>query len=549
MVAINDSCGRRGCGKAVANGMQCVDCTSWFHVNCTGLSELQYTRVSTLMDFKCMACRVQKEINAPNTKHTGTQTDEVRVTESERSAICSTTELTLRETCDHLQDTHREIKEMIAVLKAATPSLTAAESAVKITDQAIRDAATALEDCRMRATRIILWGKFLTTTDPFTQASTYLKGWVDKVMHADWLRSKRTKKPVGILATLPSTSHTKRAIDNSDIIMKAHPSVTKVARDIPLLERKAVSTRTAHQDRRRMQEPIVVLSPLKQSVTDLPSATSTPTRPDNPIEVDVTPQQDAPYLSAQSETEIPQIPPTAPSSRQPDDSPTNNTGEVAHQSAQVTTPVQAEPSGTAAPFLEGKKKKRRKRVKKVPKKDSALQPIGKLPQKNDQSETTNRTLPARIISVSSKPTAPSSTRRPIQTRKPTTITDNKTKNPYTPARAAHQVAVKRRRGPATRGKDSGDKERKKTPRSSSRAPIPISTPVMGSHTDPLIEMWQKIWDGWTFHQSIQTPQYGHPSIFRPPMVPGLGMYHPTRTLPWHPMMDHIPGPSTPLPWH
>ena len=58
-------CGRRGCGKHVANGMACDQCSHWFHPNCTGLSESQYEAMNNQgRGYKCVSCTYSDSSNS-----------------------------------------------------------------------------------------------------------------------------------------------------------------------------------------------------------------------------------------------------------------------------------------------------------------------------------------------------------------------------------------------------------------------------------------------------------------------------------------------------
>jgi hypothetical protein len=195
--------GRRGCGRLVANGMQCCACEFWFHENCTGLSESQYASLSlSNSEFRCMACITNSTASAPPTSNTDIpvlQTPIEPLTDSStgnNNDVASPSQLQsqlnglssiLHSILEHVERNGRSVTDMSDGIAALTyrilrleelcstlPLARASKEAEKMSQHMIEEAASANADAAARAKNILVRGLQFSLNDPVQTATTLL---------------------------------------------------------------------------------------------------------------------------------------------------------------------------------------------------------------------------------------------------------------------------------------------------------------------------------------------------------------------------------------
>ena len=208
-------CGRRGCGKPVANGMACDGCSNWFHANCTGLSSDQYESMNNQgCGYRCMSCiyldNSHHRASAVVSPHSVKTEDWERLVDSvaDLSKKIEALGIDMNDRFSQLRDTVYKVGSSISEkqfsldaavdrVACALPERAAADKVVKLSNQAIREAAEELKEKSLRSCRIILWGNFPPSADPSNIATSVFKAILPdddpSTVRACWLRAKQIK--------------------------------------------------------------------------------------------------------------------------------------------------------------------------------------------------------------------------------------------------------------------------------------------------------------------------------------------------------------------
>lgn len=280
-MSTDDLCGRRGCSKAVANGMQCQYCNKWFHANCTGLTEVQYGNLdNNSVPFSCMACRVDVD----NVHVAPTKQDASTATQALETCTVEYTITFLRDTILNMQkeasERHDQLMDEIRRIKLSLPTHAAAEKALELSKQAIIDASNDLTDHIKRETRVIFWGSFSKDIDVNLISSSILSYAFNNsnqpTFTAHRLFSKKSVVTKGILVTLPSKEHASKTLERAAELKKAFPFVTGIAPDRPLKLRRDYQGKHAPFTDKLLLSPRVLLTPLPQpTLENLPQEVCT----------------------------------------------------------------------------------------------------------------------------------------------------------------------------------------------------------------------------------------------------------------------------------
>ena len=267
----DDVCGRKGCSKAVANGMQCQHCSKWFHANCTGLTDDLYSNMDNKgMPFACMACRVSQEnarvLSTKQDASTETQDLEPTIAVDKISQLMDLMLSIQKEANERYQTIIDEMRD----IKLSLPSHAAANKTLELSKQAIIDASNDLTDQKTREVRVIFWGDFSEDIDVNKISSSILSyAFVDSskpTFTANRLYSKGSLITKGILVTLPSKEHATKTLDQAAQLKKAFPFVRGVAPDRPLkLRREYQGRQQPCMKDKLLMSPRVILTPLPLS--------------------------------------------------------------------------------------------------------------------------------------------------------------------------------------------------------------------------------------------------------------------------------------------
>ena len=301
-------CGRRGCGKFVTNGMSCDECSNWFHANCTGLSLDQYESMDNQgSGYRCVSCLYSSD---PCSRAATTTSSHVQLTNLEKlvdSVVSLSKRLdALSDEIDkrflRLQDAVYKVGSSISekqiLLDAAVesvacalPTRKVAEETVKLSEQAIREAAEVLKEKSLRSNRVILWGKFAASSDPVNIATSVFKAVLPdedpSKIRASWLRTKRGKQFGGILLSLTSCAQPSKLIASKALVRKRFSEIRNISPDLTVEERQLRKVRLRPRNRplldaKLLTSPKVVVTPLSARNLDSPSKSSLALTPSIP---------------------------------------------------------------------------------------------------------------------------------------------------------------------------------------------------------------------------------------------------------------------------
>jgi hypothetical protein len=263
-----NKCGRSGCSFDVKNGMQCHDCHNWFHFKCTGLNPGQTDLLSNSSDpFVCISCLYR---NA-GAKHTvaNTQTVDVSASVLGKQTVlqcnCASMILALNAKIASLSKelmaanarneatwmrVENELNSLNEYLATSIPGPLAAKKVIQLSDSAIKDATKTLVDQRSRETRILLWGSFPKQQAPTDLAKEYLSSFLSETeqntLYAEWLRSKKHRRSVGLIVSFPSATTVLGLLQDVVAIQETFPVIKAVTPDRSLDSRK--STKVISKD-------------------------------------------------------------------------------------------------------------------------------------------------------------------------------------------------------------------------------------------------------------------------------------------------------------
>ena len=282
-----DTCGRPGCHKDVANGMQCVHCEQWFHPNCTGLTSTQYQAINAgSTEYNCVSClygslaiippsprsttdaqcgpEAQSDDN-PHTTPTDASTEDSRILQA-RYAVLSTDIERLR---SDSQVECRKLQAQIDDLKQKYSSSNVAVRAENLSNTTVREAAAQLSDRIIRQKRVIFWGTFLKGMEAVTlgRQLVAIPAQTDAFQTAQWLRGKRNRAVKGLLVSLKTAHSSQECIAQKKAIQLAFPHIWNVTADRPLPDRtrKPKLQDRVPKDEKLSQVAIVQLTPLSKS--------------------------------------------------------------------------------------------------------------------------------------------------------------------------------------------------------------------------------------------------------------------------------------------
>lgn len=282
-----DCCGRFGCQRQVASGMQCSLCDFWFHQNCTGLNPSQYQELrGSEGGFTCMSCITKWSLikRVPVTKDAACNASEDDVGNN-RVALSSAVS-DLNQQFESMLANQRSLTKLLEqlsppFLSSDNPSKPLGKPASsspprspsqKAEEYAIKKAAISLCDKVTRSRRAIAWGSFPKGTDPkslgvklATTASVE-----SQLVSAKWLRSRRKRAVRGLIFCFITPQASAKLIANKGEICKRFHSIRDISSDRPLAERKEVPSRTS-EDNKLLLRPVVALTPLELQLARSPT--------------------------------------------------------------------------------------------------------------------------------------------------------------------------------------------------------------------------------------------------------------------------------------
>lgn len=134
----------------------------------------------------------------------------------------------------------------------------AAQKAIKLSEQNIRDTAKLLQDTAACEKRLIIWGRFPKDQPPSLKAATILKTLVSPPIpnpsSSSWLISKKTKSVQGLILGFNDPNNVKEVLGQGKEIKAACKLVRGVSRDQPLHARK------------QQKNPVELIKPKENSV-------------------------------------------------------------------------------------------------------------------------------------------------------------------------------------------------------------------------------------------------------------------------------------------
>lgn len=143
-----------------------------------------------------------------------------------------------------LTEIEKEIHSLNEAIALALPERIAAKKAIRQSAAAIKLAAEDMKDKELRSKNVIIWGKFTSysSKSPVDTVSSILSPFFNlkkfPIYRATWLRSKASKKPSGIIVTLPTSLPAAEVVTKRQLILSLHPIVTGVSLDRPVTQRK-----------------------------------------------------------------------------------------------------------------------------------------------------------------------------------------------------------------------------------------------------------------------------------------------------------------------
>jgi hypothetical protein len=255
-----DHCGRRGCGKYVANGIQCSHCDTWFHENCTGLSPTQYTSLSVPdNEFRCMVCitaicpsvhtlvPTHPTLVLSSPEPTPIISEPIKVTsppEIDRSAVnLDVIHSILRSILDQVERHGRsatDLSDGVAALNCrilhleeickALPLSRAATEAEAISKHMVEKAAAANADAASRARNILVRGLPYTLDNPTQTARNLLAPALLvfpqlEVKSASWFFRRNPSSPRPLLITLATAAQRTAVLQSKSLITDRNEGV------------------------------------------------------------------------------------------------------------------------------------------------------------------------------------------------------------------------------------------------------------------------------------------------------------------------------------
>jgi hypothetical protein len=254
-LSTSDCCGRRGCGKSVVNGMQCHECSRWFHESCTGLSEVQYTVLSNIdRDFRCMMCltdtalsihqpapQVEVTQESPSPTVTANHLVDVETNTDPTPPDSITNSLLLLS--DQMERHSRSVADLtdgVASLAQrllamedvcnALPLSRAATEADKLSKRMIEAAAESKADAILRSKRVLVCGLLFSLDDPVDTAKALILPIFHlhphiKVSSASWFFRKYPVSTRPLLISFGSSEQRTVVLQAKHIIASFHKGV------------------------------------------------------------------------------------------------------------------------------------------------------------------------------------------------------------------------------------------------------------------------------------------------------------------------------------
>ncbi|KAA3680178.1 uncharacterized protein DEA37_0009933 [Paragonimus westermani] len=243
------------------------------------LDELPLICISFRRPFICMSCLFRDSCTSleatldpllatPNKQKSGACKCGYKASK-DVSAQIATVEKALNDTQRTLSDMKSELSSLNEYIALALPGAAAARKAVALSTAQIEEVATSLKDRALREKRLVLWGRFPTTLSPGEQARAVLNACFSpestKMVSASRLRSKATKKSLGLLVTLPAKISTEEVLEKAVELKKKHVNLRGVSLDRSLQERQKRSqlarTRLCIKADPKLQASVKVLIP------------------------------------------------------------------------------------------------------------------------------------------------------------------------------------------------------------------------------------------------------------------------------------------------
>ena len=246
-------CGRTGCSRAVATGIQCEKCAYWFHPRCSGLTTKQYAAMDNKgAEYCCASCANQPHASTPViSRDASTDTSnlmgepadsEVMVINKRLERMEAELKGLLTKTRAHLDTKLDWTLGELAHIKAVLPQSTAAEAAVGMATLDVMDASKALLEQMQREKRLIIWGNFPENVDAKSTAlavvSTVLQNLPASSVTAQKLRKKGSQASKGLIVSLPTADMVRSVLAARDTLKGAFSNVHQVSYDRPLSERQ-----------------------------------------------------------------------------------------------------------------------------------------------------------------------------------------------------------------------------------------------------------------------------------------------------------------------
>ena len=279
-------CGRHGCKKSVSTGMACDLCHTWYHPNCTGLTEDQYvTTEAQDLRFHCAVCVHQQMVKPEMVSQQDATTSTIDEGDAEQRPHTSTQNMahtiervlsdfasSITEKLEEMSKKQLELSSQILKLGSVLPLCTTAQQVHRLSSQEVVEASLSLKDQIIRERRLILWGTFQKGTDPSTTAQKVIASVCESIkgncVVAQWLRAKRSKSTRGILVSLPSCDHVAEVVSKRLLILGKYSNIRNVSLDYPRSQRvkqRCSEPPTLPLSDMILSSPKVLLTPLKSS--------------------------------------------------------------------------------------------------------------------------------------------------------------------------------------------------------------------------------------------------------------------------------------------
>ena len=279
-------CGRHGCKKSVSTGMACDLCHTWYHPNCTGLTEDQYVNTEAQdLRFHCAVCVHQQMVKPEMVSKQDATTNTIDDGDAEQHPHTSTLNMahpiesflsdfacSITEKLEEISKKQLELSSQIFKLGSVLPLCTTAQEVHRLSSQEVVEASLSLKDQLIRERRLILWGTFQKGTDPSTTAQKVITSVCESIkgncVVAQWFRAKRSKSIRGILVSLPSCDHVAEVVSKRLLILGKYSNIRNVSLDYPRSQRvkqRCSEPPTLPPSDMILSSPKVLLTPLKPS--------------------------------------------------------------------------------------------------------------------------------------------------------------------------------------------------------------------------------------------------------------------------------------------